>query len=72
MGHSEYDNNALKNEYFRDLEKGLPIEIPKHYFKDNDPKKEPVALWKAHSSLLYTNWLNIVYQETPFDINEIH
>lgn len=71
MGHSEYDTNTLKNEYFRDLNKGLEIEIPKHYFKDDDPNKEPVSLWKAHSSLLYTNWLNIVYQETPFDINEI-
>jgi homoserine O-succinyltransferase len=72
MGHSEYDTNTLKNEYLRDVEKGLDIEIPKHYFKDDDPNKEPVALWKAHSSLLYTNWLNnIVYQDTPFDINEI-
>ena len=71
MGHSEYDTNTLKNEYFRDLNKGLEIEIPKHYFKDDDPNKEPVSLWKAHSSLLYTNWLNIVYQETPFDINKI-
>lgn len=72
MGHSEYDTNTLKNEYFRDVQKGLDIEIPKHYFKDDNPANEPVALWKAHSSLLYTNWLNhIVYQETPFDVNEI-
>ncbi|MGN1317691.1 MAG: homoserine O-succinyltransferase, partial [Lachnospirales bacterium] len=71
MGHSEYDTNTLKNEYLRDVNKGLSIDIPKHYFKDDDPNNEPLSLWKAHSCLLYTNWLNIVYQETPFDINEI-
>ena len=71
MGHSEYDSDALKNEYFRDKEKGLDIDVPKNYFKDNDPNKEVVSMWKAHSSLLYTNWLNFVYQETPYDINEI-
>jgi len=71
MGHSEYDSNALKNEYFRDKEKGLDIDVPTNYFKDNDPNKEVVSMWKAHSSLLYTNWLNFVYQETPYDINEI-
>ncbi len=71
MGHSEYDSNTLKNEYLRDKEKGLDIEVPKNYFRDNDPNKEVLSLWKAHSSLLYTNWLNFVYQETPYDINEI-
>ena len=68
MGHFEYDSDTLKNEYFRDYEKGLNPEIPKNYFKDNDPTKEPVSLWKAHSSLLYTNWINyLVYQLTPFE-----
>ncbi len=72
MGHSEYEKNTLANEYFRDKEKGLDIDIPKNYFKDDDPSKTPVALWKAHSSLLYTNWLNYcVYQLTPYDINSI-
>ncbi len=72
MGHSEYDSDTLKNEYFRDLEKGLDIDIPKHYFKNDDPKEGPLSLWKAHSSLLYTNWLNYyVYQKTPYDLNEI-
>ncbi len=72
MGHSEYDSDTLKNEYFRDVEKGLDIEIPKHYFKNDDPSQGPLSLWKAHSSLLYTNWLNYyVYQKTPYDINEI-
>lgn len=68
MGHFEYDSDTLKNEYFRDCEKGLNPEIPKNYFKDNDPTKEPISLWKAHSSLLYTNWINyLVYQLTPFE-----
>ena len=72
MGHSEYEKNTLANEYFRDIDKGLEIEIPKNYFKDDDPTKQPVSLWKAHSSLLYTNWLNYyVYQLTPYDINSI-
>lgn len=72
MGHSEYERNTLAAEYFRDVEKGLDIEIPKNYFKDNDPSKPAISLWKAHSSLLYTNWLNYyVYQLTPYDINSI-
>ena len=72
MGHSEYEKNTLAAEYFRDKEKGLDIDIPKNYFKDDDPSKPPVSLWKAHSSLLYTNWLNYyVYQLTPYDINSI-
>lgn len=72
MGHSEYDSDTLKNEYFRDVEKGLDIDIPKHYFKNDDPAQGPLSMWKAHSSLLYTNWLNYyVYQKTPYDLNEI-
>jgi homoserine O-succinyltransferase len=71
MGHSEYDLNTLKNEYLRDKEKGLDIEVPKHYFTDDDPNKEVISMWKAHSSLLYTNWLNCVYQMTPYDIDTI-
>ncbi len=72
MGHSEYERNTLANEYFRDKEKGLEIDIPKNYFEDDDPTKQPISLWKAHSSLLYTNWLNYyVYQLTPYDINSI-
>ncbi len=71
MGHSEYDSNTLKNEYLRDRGRGLEIEVPKHYFKDDDPDKEVISMWKAHSSLLYTNWLNCVYQMTPYDIDTI-
>ena len=69
MGHSEYDRNTLKNEYFRDKEKGLDIDIPKNYFKDDDPKNEPMMKCKAHSNLIYSNWLNYyVYQMTPYSL----
>lgn len=72
MGHSEYAPNTLKDEYFRDKNKGLEIEIPKNYFKDDDPEKEPVVRWRSHANLLFVNWLNyFVYQSTPYDINKI-
>ena len=71
-GHSEYDAHTLAHEYFRDLDRGLPIEIPKHYFPDDDPTKEPPVTWRANSTLLFTNWLNYyVYQTTPYDLSEL-
>jgi homoserine O-succinyltransferase len=71
-GHSEYDPNTLKDEYERDVKKGLLIDLPVNYFLNNDPSKPPMVLWKSHANLLYYNWLNYyVYQATPFDINEI-
>lgn len=71
-GHSEYDDITLANEYFRDLNEGNPIEMPKNYFPDNDPKRRPVVTWRAHANLLYSNWLNyFVYQTTPYDIEKI-
>lgn len=70
-GHGEYNANTLANEYFRDLNKGLPIQVPQHYFQDDDPKKEPVVRWRSHGNLLYANWLNYcVYQETPYELSE--
>lgn len=72
MGHSEYDSNTLNNEYIRDLNKGLNPSIPENYYIDDNPDNPPHSLWKAHSSLLYSNWLNYyVYQLTPYDMNEI-
>jgi len=72
-GHSEYDANTLANEYFRDLNEGKPIEIPKNYFPDDNPENEPVVTWRSHANLLYSNWLNyFVYQTTPYDIKEIN
>ena len=71
-GHSEYDADTLMNEYLRDVSQGLPIEIPKNYFKDDNPKKGPVVSWRSHANLLYSNWLNyFVYQTTPYDIEKI-
>lgn len=70
-GHSEYDADTLDKEYRRDLDKGMNPRIPRHYYPDDDPAKAPVLRWRAHSTLLYTNWLNyFVYQTTPFDISE--
>ncbi len=70
-GHSEYDPFSLKWEYERDVAKGMEIELPKHYYPKNDPTRIPPAIWRAHASLLFANWLNYyVYQETPFDIGE--
>ena len=69
MGHSEYDRNTLKEEYFRDLGKNLPIKVPFNYFPDDDPLKEPKKNWRAHSHLLFSNWLNYyVYQQTPYEL----
>lgn len=71
-GHSEYDQNTLKNEYLRDLNEGKPIEIPKNYFPNDNPNKAPNVSWRGHSNLIYSNWLNyFVYQTTPYDITEI-
>jgi len=72
-GHSEYSRNTLDKEYKRDLAKGLPINIPENYYTNDDPTKKPVMRWKSASNLLFTNWLNYyVYQETPYDPDEIH
>jgi homoserine O-succinyltransferase len=70
-GHSEYDPYTLKEEYLRDLKKGLEIEMPVNYFPDDDASKEPLSTWRSHAYLLYSNWLNYyVYQATPFDLGK--
>lgn len=69
MGHSEYDRMTLRDEYFRDANKGLEIEVPKNYFPDDDPTKRPRLQWRSHSNNLYSNWLNYyVYQTTPYEL----
>ena len=71
-GHSEYDADTLAREYFRDREKGLPIEIPANYFPNNVPTMHPPVTWRSNSTLLFTNWLNYyVYQSTPFDLDRL-
>jgi homoserine O-succinyltransferase len=71
-GHSEYDPFTLKAEYDRDVNKGLPIHIPKNYYPNDDPRQTPNVRWRGHANLLYSNWLNYyVYQATPFDLNEL-
>ena len=71
-GHSEYSPLTLDGEYRRDLGKGLPIEMPRNYYVDDDPAKGVLVRWRAHANLLFSNWLNyFVYQETPYDINNI-
>ncbi len=71
-GHSEYAPGTLDTEYKRDLSKGLPIHMPYNYYEDNNPSKQPLVTWRAHGTLLFTNWLNYyVYQETPYDLNDI-
>jgi homoserine O-succinyltransferase len=71
-GHPEYDPLSLKAEYERDLGKGLDIELPQNYFPNNDPSQTPMVNWRGHGNLLFTNWLNYhVYQETPYDLNQL-
>ena len=70
-GHSEYDPDTLKKEYFRDKNLGLPIEVPKNYFPNDDDTKAPLVSWRGHAHLLFSNWLNyFVYQTTPYDFTE--
>jgi homoserine O-succinyltransferase len=71
-GHAEYDPTTLKEEYERDLKKGLDIDIPKNYFAKDDPENMPKVRWKSHANLMYYNWLNYyVYQMTPYNIRDI-
>lgn len=71
-GHPEYDAKTLSDEYFRDKEKGLQVNVPENYFPDDDPSKPPKVSWRAHGQLMYTNWLNYyVYQSTPYDISKV-
>ncbi len=71
-GHLEYDTNTLANEYWRDKNKNLPIELPQHYFKDNDCTTFPTSTWRSTAHLFFSNWINYyVYQETPYDLRNL-
>jgi len=70
-GHLEYDVLTLDKEYKRDIAKGAEIHVPQNYYRGDDPTKEPVVRWRAHAHLFFSNWLNFVYQGTPYDLNEL-
>jgi len=71
-GHSEYDSDTLKQEYLRDVDRGMNPKVPFRYFPNDDDSLEPQSTWKSHAHLLYSNWLNYyVYQATPFNIDDI-
>ena len=68
-GHSEYDPDTLEREYLRDKYQGLPIQVPRNYYPNDDDSQPPIVRWRGHGNLLYSNWLNyFVYQTTPYDI----
>lgn len=72
FAHPEYDEDTLAREYFRDVDRGLDIAVPAHYFPQDDPSQTPIVNWRSAGQLLYTNWLNYyVYQTTPYDLREI-
>jgi homoserine O-succinyltransferase len=67
----EYDRDTLRLEYERDINKGLEIDVPKDYFKDDNPSKGIIVKWSGNGNLFFANWLNYVYQETPYDLNKL-
>ena len=71
-GHLEYSPITLDCEYRRDRGKRDDVDLPKHYYRNDNPDEQPIVTWRAHANLLFSNWINYyVYQETPFDINDI-
>ena len=72
LGHCEYDYDTLAKEYYRDVEKGIDIQMPYNYFPENNVNRKPVMTWRSHGSLLYQNWLNYyLYQQTPYDLEDL-
>ncbi|MEY8883235.1 homoserine O-succinyltransferase [Donghicola sp. XS_ASV15] len=71
FNHFEYDDNTLKEEYDRDAEAGKPINVPENYYPDDDPSKKPLNRWRSHAHLLYGNWINQIYQTTPYELEKI-
>ena len=71
QGHIEYERETLKLEYERDIRKGLKIDVPKDYFKDDNPAKRIIVKWSGHGNLFFANWLNYIYQETPYDLSKL-
>ena len=71
FNHFEYDSETLKQEYDRDIANGTPINVPQNYYPDDDPARKPLNRWRSHAHLLYGNWINEIYQATPYDIEKI-
>ena len=71
FNHFEYDSDTLREEYERDLKEGTPINLPLNYFQGNNPELPATNRWRSHGHLLYGNWINEIYQSTPFDPSEI-
>ena len=71
LGHFEYDRYSLADEYIRDKKKGMDIAMPENYYPDNDSSQQPCFKWCSYAHLFYLNWLNIVYQDTPYDLTTL-
>ncbi len=71
FNHFEYDSRTLKDEYDRDIANGTPINVPLNYYPDDDPGKPPLNRWRSHGHLLYGNWINEIYQTTPYELDQI-
>jgi homoserine O-succinyltransferase/O-acetyltransferase len=71
FNHIEYETGSLAEEYFRDVDAGKPINLPANYFPSDDPAQAPQNRWRSHAHLLFGNWINEVYQTTPFELNNI-
>jgi homoserine O-succinyltransferase len=71
FNHVEYDSTSLADEYFRDVNAGVPIKMPHNYFPHNDPEIAPQNRWRSHAHLLFGNWINEIYQTTSYDLEKI-
>ncbi len=71
FNHFEYDSDTLANEYFRDVKAGSEIALPAHYFENDDPQRPPANRWRSHAHLFFANWINVIYQSSPFEVDAI-
>jgi homoserine O-succinyltransferase/O-acetyltransferase len=71
INHLEYDSDTLKQEYDRDIKAGTPINVPANYYPEDDPTRPPLNRWRSHAHLLYGNWINEIYQSTPYDVDAV-
>jgi homoserine O-succinyltransferase len=71
LDHLEYDSDTLADEYFRDVKANVPINVPANYFPGNDPQQTPLNRWRSHAFLLFSNWINEIYQTSPYDLARV-